>query len=164
MLNMIANAVKIWGSSFGAARTLSRPGTIIKSKPNHRGTVDRTIPTSPGFQTQIPRLPMARSPMARSSMPRTPSPVFMQSKEKKGFYPDVKEEEIDLETIDYDPEAVKSGVARRPMLLTHSFMMGLVVILLFSVMAVIVGMVNIGNLPQIDYMLTIVIACDRNQI
>jgi hypothetical protein len=88
----------------------------------------------------------------------------MQSKEKKGFYPDVKEGEIDLETIDYDPEAAKSEVARRPMLLTHSFMMSLVVILLFAVMALIIGMVNIGNLPQIDYMLTIVTACDRNQI
>jgi hypothetical protein len=83
----------------------------------------------------------------------------MPSKEKKGFYPDVKEE-TEFETIDYDPEAGKAGVARRPMLLTHSFMMGLVVILLFAVMAVIIGQVNIGNLPQIDYMLTIVTACD----
>jgi hypothetical protein len=154
---MIANAVKIWGSSFGAARTLSRPGTIIKSKSVYRNTMDERMSSSQVFGT-----PVSRSPMAQS-MPRTPSPVFLQSKEKKGFYPDVKEEEVD-EIIDYDPEAVKSGVARRPMLLTHSFMMGLVVILLFSVMAVIIGAVNIGNLPKIDYMLTIVTACDRNQI
>jgi len=159
MLNMIANAVKIWGSSFGPVRTLSRPGTIIKSKSLYRGTVDERISTSQGFQTPIPQ-----SPIAPLSMPRTPSPVFMKSKEKRGFYPNVKDEEIEFETIDYDPEAVKSGVARRPMLLTHSFMMGLVVILLFTVMAIIIGMVNIGNLPQIDYMLTIVTACDRNQI
>jgi hypothetical protein len=159
MLNMIANAVKIWGSSFGAARTLSRPGTIIKSKSFIKGIGDEIISTSQGSQTPIPR-----SPRAQLSMPRTPSPVFMQSKEKRGFYPDAKEEEIELEIIDYDPEAVKSGVARRPMLLTHSFMMGLVLILLFAVMAVIIGLVNIGNLPQIDYMLTIVTACDRNQI
>jgi hypothetical protein len=83
---------------------------------------------------------------------------------KRTVIDDAGLEEIEFETIDYDPEAVKSGVARRPMLLTHSFMMGLVVILLFAVMAVIIGMVNIGNLPQIDYMLTIVTACDRNQI
>jgi hypothetical protein len=155
MLNMIANAVKIWGSSFGTPRaTLSRPGTIIKSKSFYKGTGDEIASTSQGFQTPIPR-----SPTFRSSMPRAPSPVFMPSKEKKGFYPDVKEE-TEFETIDYDPEAGKAGVARRPMLLTHSFMMGLVVILLFAVMAVIIGQVNIGNLPQIDYMLTIVTACD----
>ena len=159
MLKMIANAVKIWGSSFGAARTLSRPGTIIKSQSYIRSSVNEIISNSPRVQTPVPR-----SPMAQSSMPRAPSPVFMQSKEKRGFYPDVKEEETEFEVIDYDPEAVKSGVARRPMLLTHSFMMGLVVILLFTVMAVIIGMVNIRNLPRIDYMLTIVTACDRNQI
>lgn len=177
MLNLIANVLKVWGSSFGAARTISRPGTIVNSKYMHRGTMQEAFSTSPGIQTPIyqpsiarsrssmPRSLMARSPMARISIPRTPSPVFMHSKEKKSIHPEVeiKVEDIDDESID-DPEAGKAGVARRPMLLTHSVMMGLVIILLFTVISVILGMVNIRNPSQIGYTLTILTACDRNQI
>jgi hypothetical protein len=82
-------------------------------------------------------------------MLQTPPPVFLKSKDKKNFFTDVKEYEIDMDEIDYDPEAVSSGVARRPMLLTHSFMIGLTVILLFVVIAIIVQEVSVGVLPWI---------------
>lgn len=138
---MIANAVKVWGSSFGAVRTLSRPGTIMKSRFSYRAAMDEitSTPTGPHTPSQG-----HMTPISQSQMPQKPSPVYLQSKDKKALYPDMKEEEIESEKIDYDPEATKSEIARRPMLLTHSFMMGLVIIMLFTVMAIIISKVNTG--------------------
>jgi hypothetical protein len=76
--------------------------------------------------------------------------VFLRSKDKKHFVTDIKEDDIEMDEIDYDPEAVSSGVARRPMLLTHSVMIGLTVILLFTVIAVIVQKVSVGVLASLD--------------
>jgi hypothetical protein len=84
-------------------------------------------------------------------MPATPQPAFLKSKDKKYYSIDVNEDEIELEKIDYDPEATKSELARRPMLLTHSLMMGLSLILIFAVISIIVQKVSAKRLDSSRY-------------
>ena len=119
---------QIWGSSFGPPRALSTAGSLTKFS-YLVGSHDIT-PMGPSGRG-------SRLTSAFQSRSITPSSLKTDGDlEKK----DVQVEEKEVDDFE-DPEAANQGHAKRPMILTHSVMVGLTLILLLTVESIVISKV-----------------------
>jgi hypothetical protein len=120
----LTNILQIWGSSFGMPRAFSRAATVTKSLQF----------STPAERPQTPQTPR--------TLQMTPDVGKNEKNEKSSIYinsTDISDEE---EEEDFDPEAAKTGFMKRPMILTHSVMVGLTLILLITVESLVVAKVR----------------------
>jgi hypothetical protein len=124
-----ANMGQIWGSSFGPARALSQAGSLTKFS-YLVGSHD-TSPMGPSGHG-------SRFTSRRQSRSITPSSQRTDGDlEKDNVRVEVTEVKDEFE----DPEAANQGHAKRPMILTHSVMVGLTLILLLAVESIVISKV-----------------------
>ncbi len=123
-----ANAGQVWGSSFGTPRALSRP-------------VSHFI----GSQKMRPSS-LARSGTGTATSMYFSRPQSMLISDSVGN----KEDDIPIETMKIDdgkeeiadPEEAGKGHAKRPMILTHSVMVGLTLIILITIESLVISRVR----------------------
>jgi hypothetical protein len=119
---------QIWGSSFGPPRALSTAGSLTKFS-YLVGSHDVT-PMGPSGRG-------SRLTSAFQSRSITPSSLKTDGDLEKN---DVQVEEKEVDDFE-DPEAANQGHAKRPMILTHSVMVGLTLILLLAVESIVISKV-----------------------
>lgn len=123
----------IWGASFGAARALSRTNSAMNFSyltHSHGSTPNRRSIHS----SRTPSQPMSRSETPFSSQPS-------EGKLESEVHVKVCIDEVDPKDSFEDPEAANQGHPKRPMILTHSVMVGLTLILLIVLEAIVISKV-----------------------
>lgn len=89
----------------------------------------------------------------RPQTPQTPRLGHADSEESRNEKksPQVGQVELDeKDDVEWDPEAANVTIAKRPMVLTHSVMVGLALILLICVFAIVVGKVRSNSFLALE--------------
>jgi len=102
------------------------------------GSNSQGVPSS----LQTPR--GTRSPSIQFSRPETPALAYFPRRGKNkedAICTEVIEVDPSVEDIE-DPEAINQGHAKRPMILTHSLMVGLALVILITVEGIVISKVS----------------------